>query len=259
MQARPTDARRIDTGVGGRTAQQARPHQGGEIDPLVGEALQRSVDTDQRRLSVGEMEIAGTKSKGRRQEAQESGRGRRIARGGRSERGEEGDAGRRQRGKGHRDGRGRRESDRRSGRGRGDRRGRSGGGERTAVALAKEHHVEPAGPRAQLHVEDTDAGRIVGHLGAPLRLQRLLPLGGQDLAEELAQRVLRRGRNAEPLGGPEGQHLGFLVGPQAQLVGALLGEDGEEAVDAGHARAQRTAARGDSPALPVRKCATPCQ
>jgi hypothetical protein len=74
----------------------------------------------------------------------------------------------------------------------------------------------------------------------------VLALLREDLAEELAECVLRRRRDAQALGGAEGEHLGFLVGPEPELVGALLRQDGEEAVDAGHRKGERTATGPDS-------------
>ena len=226
VQARAAAAGHVDRRVAREALREGLGHGRRQLDRLVSEAAERTVDPHERRLPVRQVQIAGAQREGGRQQTEErGGRGlvgcRRGCRGGR----------RRGRGSGQRQGRrhvrrrrGKRDSGRR-------RTGRNGRG---AAALAHEDHVEPAGAGGQLHVEPAQTGRLVRALGPSLRLEGLLAVGREDLAEKLAKRVLRRDGDAEPLRRPEREHLRLLVGAEAQLVRALLDQDGEEAVDARH-------------------------
>ena len=103
------------------------------------------------------------------------------------------------------------------------------------LARLKEHGVEAPRPaRREPHLERADARRLVREVDAAVGLDRLLALAVEDVAEQLAQRVLRHAGDRQLLGSPEGEHLRLAVGSQPEFVGFLTDDDGEQAIDTSH-------------------------
>jgi hypothetical protein len=70
-------------------------------------------------------------------------------------------------------------------------------------------------------VKDAERGRLVWEFNPADGLERPLPLGRKNVAQELTQRLVRGHRNRQPPGRAVGEHLGLEIGPETQLVGSL--------------------------------------
>ena len=253
VHARATRPGDVEAHVDGQATREAVGAVGGEregrqqVDGIVAEPAQRAVDAHHRRGPLGQVQIARAQRERGPDELRQGvvrrvGGTRRVRDGERCARGTA--RGGRRGGVLHGRGSGRRKCGRdRRRRGRDRRRGRGAAGR-----VAKEHGVEPArGARREPHRKRPDARGHVGEVDAAVRLEGRFVLALEDVAEQLAQRVLRRAGDGQALGSPEGEHLRLAVGAEPEFVGALLGEDGEQAVDARHRR-QSVAKQGGIPA-----------